>query len=41
MLETILSTSYGGIAFYLGTGVAVLIIGWLLDSVIGPRHSAH
>lgn len=41
MLQTILSTSYGGIAFYLATGITVLVIGWLLDSVIGPRHGAH
>jgi hypothetical protein len=41
LIQSIMSTSYGAIAFYLGTGIVTLVVGFLFDSVLGPRHKAH
>lgn len=41
LVQSIMSTSYGAIAFYLGAGILTLIVGWLFDSILSPRHKAH
>lgn len=39
LVQSIMSTSYGAIAFYLGTGIVTLVVGYLFDSAM--RGKAH
>lgn len=40
LIQSVVSTSYGAMGFYLFMGVVILVAGWALDSIIGPKHKA-
>lgn len=41
IIQSIMSTSYGAIAWYLGTGVVTLALGGLFDAFLSPGNKAH
>lgn len=40
LIQSIVSTSYGAMGFYLFMGVVILVLGWLADSIFGSSHKA-
>jgi hypothetical protein len=37
LIQSIVSTSYGAMALYLGMGVLILLLGSVADAIVGPR----